>query len=67
MHKTIKLIIIIVGIVLLAYGVYTLIVPEASVSLGPLSIQAQDNTNAYIAIGIGLITLFVGTFVNNIK
>lgn len=59
MNKTIKSVLLIVGIILLGYGVYTLIMPEASVSIGPLSMEAQDNTNAYITIALGLAALVV--------
>ena len=57
MNKTIKSVLLIAGIILLGYGVYTLIAPEASVSIGSLSMEAQDNTNAYIIIGLGLVAL----------
>ncbi|MDO7171933.1 hypothetical protein [Mariniflexile sp. AS56] len=54
----------IVGVVLLGYGIYTMIMPETQISIGDLDlIEAQDNTNAYITIGLGLVALlfsFVG-------
>lgn len=59
MNKTVKTILLIAGIALLGYGIYTLIAPEASVSLGGLSMEAQDNTNSYITIGLGIIALAV--------
>ena len=63
MNKQIKMILIIVGVVLLGYGVYILIVPETSLDLGIIDIESQDNTNAYITIGLGIITLFVSFIV----
>ena len=54
MGKTIKLILLIVGVILVAYGVYTLIAPEASVDLGVVKAEVQDNTNAYVTIVLGL-------------
>tara|TARA_R110000868_G_scaffold160472_4_gene390121 strand:+ start:43 stop:246 length:204 start_codon:yes stop_codon:yes gene_type:complete len=54
MNKSVKMILLVVGIGLLVYGIYTLIAPEASVSLGGLSMEAQDNTNSYITIALGL-------------
>lgn len=54
MNKTVKLILMVVGIGLLAYGIYTLIAPEASVTLGGISMEAQDNSNSYITIALGL-------------
>ena len=59
MNKTVKMIMLVAGIVLLVYGIYTVIAPETSFSLGSLSMEAQDNTKSYItiAIGIGALTL----------
>ena len=48
------------GIILLGYGIYTLIAPEASIDLGVIKAEAQDNTNAYITIGLGILALGVG-------
>lgn len=60
MNKTIKIILIIIGVGSLLYGIYTLITPEASLSIGDLDIvEVQDNTNAYVAIGIGIVVLLV--------
>jgi len=60
MNKAIKTILMVVGVVLLVYGIYTLIVPETSVGIGDLKIEAQDNTNAYITIVLGLVSLVLG-------
>ena len=57
MNKTVKMILLVVGVVLLGYGIYTLIAPEASVGIGDLSIEAQDNDNAYITIALGLVSV----------
>lgn len=58
MNKTIKTILLVTGIVLLAYGIYTLVIPETQVSIGDLDlIEAQDNTNAYITIGLGILAV----------
>ena len=62
MNKTIKSVLLILGIVLLGYGIYTLISPEASFSLGPLNAEVQDNNNAYITIGIGVVVLLISLF-----
>ena len=49
---------LVVGIILLAYGFYTMVVPETKVSIGDLDlVKAQDNTNAYIAIGLGIVAV----------
>lgn len=60
MNKNIKKVLMIVGVVLLGYGIYTLIAPEASVSVGGLSVEAQDNTDAYITIVLGLVAIVLG-------
>ena len=57
MNKTVKTVLLVVGVALVAYGIYTMIAPEASVSVGPLEVEAQDNTNAYITIGLGIVAL----------
>lgn len=65
MNKSIKITLIIVGVSSLLYGIYLLITPEASLSIGDLDIvKVQDNTNAYIAIGLGLAALLV-SFIDN--
>ncbi|MEO9571895.1 MAG: hypothetical protein ABJH82_06815 [Polaribacter sp.] len=57
MNKTIKTILIVAGFALLIYGGYELVTPEASVDIGIAEFETQSNNNAYISIGIGLITL----------
>lgn len=58
MNKNIKTILLVVGIILLAYGFYTMVVPETKVAIGDLNlVEAQDNTNAYIAIGLGILAV----------
>ena len=57
MNKSVKTILLVVGIVLLAYGIYTMVAPEASVGIGEMSIEAQDNTNSYITIALGLVAV----------
>lgn len=58
MNKTIKTVLLIVGIALTAYGIYTMVVPETQISIGELDIvKAQDNTNSYITIALGLVAI----------
>tara|TARA_R110002167_G_scaffold147012_2_gene338914 strand:+ start:614 stop:814 length:201 start_codon:yes stop_codon:yes gene_type:complete len=59
MNKQVKSILLIVGVVLLIYGIYTLIMPEASLDLGIVKVEEQDNTNAYITIVLGIIALAI--------
>jgi len=61
MNKTIKTVLLIAGIILVAYGIYTMIQPETQVSIGDLDLlEAQDNTNSYITIAIGVVALALG-------
>lgn len=58
MNKTIKLVLLIFGIVLTAYGIYTLIIPETEISIGDLNlVKVQDNTNSYITIALGIVAI----------
>jgi uncharacterized membrane protein HdeD (DUF308 family) len=58
MNKTIKTVLLFTGVILLVYGIYTLVIPETQVSIGGLDlVTVQDNTNSYIAIGFGILTV----------
>ncbi len=54
MHKLIQAILLVAGVVLIGYGIYTMITPEASLDLGIVEAEVQDNDNAYITIGLGI-------------
>ncbi|WP_372753140.1 hypothetical protein [Mariniflexile sp.] len=59
--KHIKAILIIVGVVLFVFGVYTLMEPETLVRVGELDlVKVQDNSNAYITIGLGFASILIG-------
>lgn len=60
MNKTIKTILMVVGVILIVYGIYKLITPEASVDIGVVKFEAQDNQDAYITIGLGLAAMVLG-------
>lgn len=60
MNKTIKTILMVIGLVLVGYGIYKMITPEASLDIGIAKIESQDNTDAYITIGLGLAALVLG-------
>ena len=60
MNKSIKTILLVAGIILLGYGIYTMIQPEAQVSIGDLDlVTAQDNTNSYITIALGIVAIAI--------
>jgi len=54
MRKTVQAILLLVGVILIGYGIYTLITPEASVDLGIVEAEVQDNNNSYVTIGLGI-------------
>lgn len=61
MNKSIKTILVVAGVVILGYGIYTMIQPETQISIGDIDIlSAQDNTNSYITIAIGIVAIAVG-------
>jgi uncharacterized membrane protein len=60
MNKTVKTILLVVGLVLVVYGIYKVVAPEASVDLGVVEFEAQDNKDAYITIGLGLFAMLLG-------
>ncbi|CAM1349066.1 MULTISPECIES: hypothetical protein [Tenacibaculum] len=56
MNNSLKTVALISGIVIIAYGIYTLFKPETQISIGDVDlIKAQDNTNSYITIAIGIV------------
>jgi hypothetical protein len=57
MNSTIKTVLLVVGILLIGYGVYTMLAPEASIDLGVVSAEVQDNNDAYITIALGLVAV----------
>ncbi|TXD50019.1 hypothetical protein [Polaribacter sp. IC073] len=60
MNKAIKTILLVAGIILLGYGIYTMIQPEAQVSIGDLDlVTTQDNTNSYITIALGIVAIAI--------
>ena len=57
MNNSVKLILLVVGVILIVYGIYTLITPEASMDLGVISAEVQDNNDSYITIALGLVAV----------
>lgn len=61
MNNVLKFVLLIIGIGLIGYGLYTLISPEFSIDAGPLQVKAQgDNTQSYAMIGFGILALVGG-------
>ena len=60
MNKTIKTVLLVVGVILVGYGIYTMIQPEAQVSIGDVDLlTTQDNTSSYITIALGIIAIAI--------
>lgn len=58
MNNTLQIVLLVVGIILVIYGLYTLLTPEVSMQAGPLKVEAQgDNTQSYAMIGLGILAL----------
>lgn len=57
MNSTVKMILLVVGVILIGYGIYTLIDPEASMDLGVVSAEEQDNNDSFITIAFGLVAI----------
>jgi hypothetical protein len=60
MNRTVKTVLLILGIILLNFGVYTMIILETEVSMGSLDlVKTQDNSKSYTTIGFGIIAIFL--------
>ena len=64
MNNTLKIVLLIVGVVLVGYGLYTLLTPEFF-EFGPIKVQVQgDPTQSYAMIGLGILSLIGGIAFN---
>ena len=60
MNKTIKTVLLITGIILLIFGIYTIIIPETGISIRKLDlVKTQDNRISYRTIGVGIVAIFL--------
>ncbi len=65
MNNTLKIVLLVVGILLVVYGLYTLFTPEVIMQAGPLKVEAQgDNTQSYAMIVLGVLALAGGVAFN---
>ncbi|WP_081208894.1 hypothetical protein [Salegentibacter sediminis] len=61
MNNVLKVVLLVVGLGLIAYGFYTLITPEVSVDAGPFQFEAQgDKTQPIAMIAFGILALIGG-------
>jgi hypothetical protein len=67
--KILKSVLLVVGIVLIAFGLYNAFVPQEVLDIGPLEVSAKEGmSNQTLAmIGLGVVALIAGAFLKNRK
>ena len=65
--KILRTVLIIVGIVLIGFGLYNAFVPQEVLDIGPLEVDAKEGmSNQTLAmIGLGVVALIAGAFIKN--
>lgn len=65
--KILKIVLLIVGVVLIVFGLYNAFVPQTVLNLGPLEVNAKEGmTNQTLGmIGIGVLALIAGALLKN--
>lgn len=67
--KILKLILVIVGIALIGFGLYTILVPQEVLDMGALEVKKKEgfNNQTIGMIGLGVVALVAGTFLSRRK
>lgn len=61
MKNTLKIVLLLLGVLLIGYGLYTILWPEVSPGSGPLKVEGgEDNSQSLAMIGLGILTLLGG-------
>jgi hypothetical protein len=61
LKNVLRIVLLIVGLLLVGYGIYTFFTPEVIMQAGPLKVEAQgDKTQSYAMIGLGILALIGG-------
>lgn len=65
--KILKTVLLIVGVVLIIFGLYNAFVPQSVVAIGPLEVNAKEGlSNQTLGmIGIGVLALLGGALLKN--
>ncbi|HBC05312.1 MAG TPA: hypothetical protein DC015_14230 [Aequorivita sp.] len=65
--KILKVVLLIVGVVLIIFGLYNAFVPQQVLDIGPLEVNAKEGlTNQTLGmIGIGVLALIAGALLKN--
>jgi len=60
MNRTVKTVLLMAGIILLIYGICTMIIPKTEISKVSLDlVKLQNNSISYITIGFGIVAIFL--------
>ncbi|NVJ88454.1 MAG: hypothetical protein HWD82_03320 [Flavobacteriaceae bacterium] len=60
MNRNVKAVLLVLGIILLAYGFYTMVIPEKTIVPENTNIFPNaENRNAYIAIALGVLSVIL--------
>lgn len=62
--KILKTVLVVVGVVLISFGLYNAFVPQEVLDIGPLEVSAKEGlSNQSLAmIGLGVLALIAGAF-----
>lgn len=65
--KILKMVLLIVGVILIIFGLYNAFVPQTVVDIGPLEVNAKEGLNNQTLgmIGIGVLALLGGALLKN--
>ncbi len=65
--KILKIVLLIVGVILIVFGLYTAFVPQEVLDIGPLEVNAKEGlSNQTLGmIGIGVLSLIAGALLKN--
>ncbi len=65
--KILKIVLLIVGVVLIVFGLYNAFVPQEVLDIGPLEVNAKEGlSNQTLGmIGIGVLALIAGALLKN--